>query len=216
MKYKSIIFDLDGTLLDTIEDLADAANKTLGILGFPSHPVEKYNYFIGGGVKKLMERALPEGKRDAETLQKAVEIQQKTYAEHWNKKTKPYLGILELLAEVKQRRITMSILSNKPDDFTKLCVSELLPINFFEIVRGGMEGIPLKPDPASALDISEKLKISPRETIYVGDTDVDIKTALGAGMFAVGVLWGFRQKEELLQAGANKIISSPEELLEIL
>lgn len=215
MKYKAVIFDLDGTLLDTIDDLADAANNTLSEMGFPGHPVESYKTFVGDGVEKLIERALPEANRDNETIKKGVEIQRNQYAQNWDNKTRPYDGVIEVLKELKQKEISVSIFSNKPDDFTKLCVSQFIPVHLLDIVQGARTGVPRKPNPTGALEIAGRLSVLPEETVYVGDTNTDMQTAVSAGMYAVGVLWGFRDKEELVSEGANTIISKPQELLEL-
>lgn len=215
MSYKAVIFDLDGTLLDTIDDLADAANKTLAEIECPQHPVDAYKYFVGKGIENLMKSALPEDKRDAETVKNAVVLQKKNYSENWDNKTKPYDGIIDMLKALNLKNIKISVLSNKPDDFTKMCVSQMLPVHLFSIVQGAREGVPIKPNPTGALEISGRLGILPEETVYVGDTNTDMKTAKSANMFAVGVLWGFRKREELLESGAQKIISKPSEILEL-
>ncbi|MHC4870945.1 MAG: HAD family hydrolase [Planctomycetota bacterium] len=215
MDYKAVIFDLDGTLLDTIDDLADSANDTLDTLGFAPHSVDKYKIYVGDGIEMLVKRALPEANRDEKTVKKAVELQRKSYASKWNNKTSPYEGVIDLLKELKQRGIKSSVFSNKPDDFTKMCVTEFLPVHLLDIVQGARTGVPRKPNPAGALEISGRLSILPEETVYVGDTNTDMQTAVSAGMLPVGVLWGFREEQELKDSGAARIISKPEELLEL-
>ncbi|MHC4883954.1 MAG: HAD family hydrolase [Planctomycetota bacterium] len=216
MAYEAVIFDLDGTLLDTLEDLADSANKTLGEMDAPAHPVEAYKTFVGDGIEQLMKRALPEDRRDEATVAAAVERQRKNYADGWDRSTRPYDGVSELLTGLHQKHVRMGILSNKPDDMTKLCVTQLLPIHLFTIVQGALPGIPRKPNPAPAMEVAGRLDVLPDRILYVGDTDTDMKTAVNAGMYPVGALWGFRSGEELTAAGAKTLLESPTDLLNLL
>lgn len=210
---KAVIFDLDGTLLDTLEDIADAVNAGLAANGFPPHSKETYRTFIGKGADNLVFRALPKEARDEATVKRCLAGFHEVYSRNWNKKTRPYPGIAQLLDALISRGIKLAVLSNKPQRFTSLCVTEQLSRWTFEAVLGASETLPLKPDPAGALEIARRLTIAPKDFIYIGDSAIDIKTARAAGMFAVGALWGFRGREELEQAGAQALIERPEQLL---
>ena len=207
------ILDLDGTLLDTIEDLGDSVNEVLRARGWPEHSYDTYCYYIGDGMEKLVRRSMPEDARaDDAMVAEVLEEYRAAYTRNWNRKTQPFPGILELLAELEERGVRMAVLSNKPHAFTELCVNELLPGAPFEKVYGDREGVPRKPDPGAALAIAEDLGVDPKDTVFVGDTDVDIRTGVGAGMPSIGVLWGFRDEEELRKAGATHIVSEPAEI----
>ncbi len=214
--YRAVVFDLDGTLLDTLQDIASSANRVLGRFGFPQHQLEAYKYFVGDGREALASRILPSSHRDATTVAKVLAGIDSEYGEHWADTTRPYEGITELLQALTVRGIKMTVLSNKPDDSTKLMVSRMLPHWRFELVLGVRPSVPKKPDPAAALEIAERLKIVPSEFLYLGDTDTDMKTAKAAGMCAIGVLWGFRTADELLTSGAKSLICNPLDLLKIL
>jgi len=216
IKFQAILFDLDGTLLDTLADIANATNAALTRLGFPAHPQDSYRYFLGEGMDWLVRRALPEENHDAETLKKCNEAIIAEYGNRWDENTRPYPGIPELLEELDQRGITKAVLSNKPDAFTKKTVEKLLPDFKFEIVRGATPDIPIKPDPAGAIRIADELGIPPRQFIYLGDTNTDMQTASAAGMFAAGALWGFRTAEELSSNGAQVLLSTPLEALKLI
>lgn len=212
-RFQAVLFDLDGTLLDSIDDLADAMNDALGQFGFPGHPTDAYRYFVGEGVEELAARALPEGRRDPATLIQCVQRMRAIYRSRWNVKTHPYPGIPELLDGLAERGLTLTVLSNKPDEFTRAMVDHYFGAWPFARVAGQKDGIPRKPDPAGALEIAKHLQIAPERFLYLGDTDTDMKTARAAGMFAGGVLWGFRGAEELLANGAEILIESPVDLL---
>jgi len=216
VSYRAVLFDLDGTLLDTLEDLADSMNAVLRQLGFPPHPAEPYKYFVGDGVVNLVTRALPEANRDEATVAQAVRLMRRIYGEHWADKTRPYPGIPELLDAVVERGVKMAVLSNKPDDSTKLCVAKLLPSWRFDAVIGQSKAIPPKPDLAGVRAIVARLGVPIEQFLYLGDTNTDMATANGAGMFAVGALWGFRSAEELRGAGARVLIERPADLLVLL
>lgn len=216
MTYKAALFDLDGTLLDTLEDIADSTNRALDYFGFPQHKVEAYKYFIGDGREALAVRALPENHRDTAIVDRLVARMAEEYAKYWSDNTRPYKGIPELLDTLTGRGIIMSILSNKPHDFTELMVSRLLSPWRFQIVAGASPDIPKKPSPSAALDIAKRLKIRPGAFLYVGDSDVDMKTAVSAGMYPVGATWGFRTADELLAGGAKVLIEKPTDLLKLL
>ncbi len=214
MKVRGIIFDLDGTLLNTLADLAEAANQTLEHFGYPAHAVDRYRYFVGDGLSTLIERILPENKKSKEKVQDCIKQFTLEYLERWNKNSAPYPGILEMLTALKNNNIKLAVLSNKPHDFTKLCVAEYFDSKLFAFVFGNREKTIKKPDPAGALEIASLMELSPDEILYIGDTSVDMATGKRSGMITFGVLWGFREIDELLKAGADKIISHPEEIVE--
>ena len=217
MKFKAVLFDLDGTLLDTLQDLADSMNSVLRRFSFASHPLEAYKYFVGDGMATLVRRTLPEPQRNQEaTVATCLTSMKETYRERWRVQTHPYPGIPELLDQLSAREIKISVLSNKPDDFTRLMVKELLPRWHFECVFGERPNVPRKPDPIAALEIAERSRVSPEAFAYLGDTATDMITARAAGMYAVGVLWGFRSAEELTGNGADTLISNPADLLALL
>ncbi len=216
MHFKAVIFDLDGTLLDTLEDIANSANSTLMRYGFPTHELNAYRYFVGEGATTLISRVLPAEKLNDDIIKECVETFREIYAYSWNLNTRPYDGIPELLDALTVRRMNMAILSNKPDDFTKSCVQELLPNWNFEMILGQRDGIPQKPDPFGAHEIAENLGITQAQFLYLGDSGIDMKTAIRAGMSPVGALWGFRSPDELRENGAKAIIERPMDLLSYL
>ncbi|MFW5775538.1 MAG: HAD family hydrolase [Chitinivibrionales bacterium] len=214
--FRGVVFDLDGTLLDTLDDLADSMNRVLEKLGFPIHSVDAYRYFVGEGMYTLAMRVLPEHSRDESIVQQVVSEMRQDYATHWADKTRPYYGIPKMLNQLEDKGVRMAILSNKPDEFTGEVVAKLLPHWKFRVVRGARETVPLKPDPQSALAVAEEMGVDARKLAFVGDTSTDMKTAVAAGMFPVGVLWGFRQAQELTDSGALRLIETPQQLLELL
>ncbi len=216
MRYSAALFDLDGTLLDTLADIADAANTVLDSLGFPTHPTQAYRWMVGAGVRELFQRALPGESRSEGLVERCTADFAEAYGRTWNVKTRPYDGVPELLGELAGRGIRMAVLSNKPDDFTKRCVGFYFPDGTFDHVLGQREGIPRKPDPAGALEIAGSMGIPAERFVYLGDTAVDIRTALAAGMYPVGALWGFRPREELAGAGARALLRRPSDLLAIV
>jgi phosphoglycolate phosphatase len=216
MNFRAVLFDLDGTLLDTLDDLADSTNLALRQLGLPPHPVESYKYFVGDGIDNLARRAAPEDRRDRATLDECVKLTRENYSARWAEKTRPYDGIPDLLEALTERGIPMAVFSNKPDEFTQLCVARLLPDWRFDTVLGAVPTRPKKPDPAGALQIAKRLQLDPAAMVYLGDTDTDMQTAVAAGMFPVGALWGFRTAEELRGNGARVLIERPGDLLRIL
>jgi phosphoglycolate phosphatase len=215
--FKAVIFDADGTLLDTLQDLADSMNSTLAHFGFPVHETDKYKYFVGDGMENLVRRALPDSfKTNPVAVSECSEMMRQIYGRNWKEKSRPYPGIPELLDALTERGIIMTILSNKPDEFMQRVIKELLPSWRFEIVMGERPSVPRKPDPASALEIAECLRIKPENFLYLGDTATDMITANAAGMFAVGALWGFRTAGELISSGAKRLIEAPPELLDLV
>ncbi|MBD3307456.1 HAD-IA family hydrolase [candidate division KSB3 bacterium] len=217
MAYKAVLFDLDGTLLDTLEDLANSMNRVLAAQGFPTHPIDAYRYFVGDGLQMLVARTVPEEQRSDEVvINESIRRFNADYGQSWNIKTRPYEGVPEMLDTLGTRGLPLAILSNKPHAFTQHCVSALLADWPFAVVLGQREGIPRKPDPAGAVEIAEMLNVLPAEFLYLGDTGTDMQTAVAAGMFPVGVLWGFRTREELQQNGAQVLLDRPADLFSLL
>ncbi len=209
---KAVIFDLDGTLIDSLEDIAINANKVLRQLNCPTHSLEQYKHFVGDGAKVLMQNAMPKY-ISKNYLEEALELFKEFYEQNLHSHTKLYHGIKPLLVNLVEQNIPLAILSNKPDKFTKLYVETLLPDIPFVVVSGQQESVEKKPHPAGALDIAKKFQIDPKDIYFVGDTATDMKTAKNANMVAVGVSWGFRTIKELQDNGADFIIKKPEELL---
>lgn len=215
MTFDSVLFDLDGTLLDTLDDLADSMNNSLTKHNLPAHPTEAYKTFVGDGVEILTRRALGDAYEEA-LAATVLEGMKAEYAKRWDNKTKPYDGICEMLTSLSQKGLKLAVLSNKPHNFTKLCVERFLGDFAFDIVQGVSDDCPAKPDPSGALMVAKTLDVSPEKFAYLGDTNTDMKTANAAGMFSIGVTWGFRSAEELLENGAKALINHPSELLKII
>jgi phosphoglycolate phosphatase len=213
MPRHAVIFDLDGTLLDTLEDLADSTNAALAELGLPGHPLSSYKQFVGDGIENLVRRAIGQERLNQALLVRGIELARRYYSACWAQKSGPYSGIPELLDDLTVRKIPMAVLSNKPDEFVRLCVSRLLPKWHFQAVQGATPELARKPDPKGALMIASQMGISPNEVLYLGDTNTDMQTAIAAGMFPVGALWGFRTAEELLSTGAAALVKTPVEVL---
>jgi phosphoglycolate phosphatase len=216
MQFKAILFDLDGTLLDSLEDLGNAVNRLLAERGFPTHDLDRYRYFVGDGAMMLITRALPKQKRKNDVIQACVDEFQKDYSQNWNVKTRLYDGIAEMLDELTALKLKLAVLSNKPHKFTKQCVDAFLSNWGFKIVLGQRDEVPRKPSPEGALEIAEHLNTKPENILYLGDSGVDMQTAVAAGMFPAGVLWGFRSGKELKDAGAKALLERPLEILSLL
>ena len=210
---RAVIFDLDGTLLDTLEDIADSTTSILAQRHFPTHGLDDYRRYVGDGVTMLIERALPEGKRTAPTIHECVQAFRDEYALNWNNKTKPYPGIYEMLNALTARQVKLAVLSNKPDDFTKRCVPEYFSQWPFHMVIGLNDSTPPKPDPTGARQIAARLNIKPAEILFLGDSGTDMKTAISAKMLPVAALWGFKPRAELEHDGVQAFIDHPKELL---
>ena len=213
---KAIIFDLDGTLLDTLEDIAISANFALTTLGFNAEPIEKYRYFVGEGVFKLFENIFAKTPQTQEVIQEAVRLFESHYAKQFNQNTKLYDGVSKMLTFLQTRGFKMAILSNKPDSFTKMCAVKYLRSWKFDVVFGARNGVPRKPHPQGALDISTLLEIEPHRCYYLGDTMIDMQTANSAGLIALGALWGFREEDELREHGAKHLVKTPSEVIKLL
>lgn len=217
MKFNAVIFDLDGTLLDSLADLANTLNSVLANNNLPTHATEKFRYLVGYGMSELVRKALPRDLQSRKELIERLKLEmQEHYAKTWKDNTIPYPGIPELLDWLDTTAIKKGVLSNKPDRFTKLCVETLLSPWKFDMVTGHHPGISHKPDPQGAIWMAEKMGIDPSMILYVGDSEVDMLTANAAGMYPLGVLWGFRKKEELLESGAKTLVEKPEEIIELL
>ena len=217
MKYPctAIFFDLDGTLLDSVQDLSDATNAALRAFGLPEHPVHAYNYFVGDGFEMLIQRATP--KDTAPELRQHIMQQAKeAYRQNWANTSKPYAGIPEMLSELQARNLPLAVLSNKPHEFTLLTMQHFFPSICFARIQGSPPGLRAKPDPALALKMLQELGLEAQQVLFMGDTGVDMITAVHAGMLPVGVLWGFRTEEELRQHGARLILSNAMELFEYI
>ncbi len=213
MEKRLVIFDLDGTLLDTIADLATAVNFALRVYGHPEHEVDEYRYFVGDGIRKLVERALPVEARTTGHIDEVLGYFRQYYMRHCEDLTAPYTGIVELLKELQSRGVMLAVASNKFQVGTESLVKRYFPDINFVAVLGQREGVPVKPNPQIVFDIMRVANVAPHEVLYVGDSGVDMQTAVSAGVTAVGVLWGFRTADELLQNGAGSLASIPREIL---
>ncbi len=211
-----MIFDLDGTLLNSLEDLADSMNQTLSVFGLPQHPVDAYRFFVGDGIENLVRRAAPRSANNPELMTNILRGMRDEYKKRWSNKTRPFDGVPELLDRLTDKKIKMAVYSNKPHEFTELCVTKLLTDWKFDLIIGVNQDNPRKPDPSVPLRIAEAFRIKPKDFLYLGDTSTDMQTALAAGMVPVGALWGFRSKEELLASGTKTVIEHPSQLMGLL
>ncbi|MEI6613679.1 MAG: HAD family hydrolase [Chrysiogenales bacterium] len=216
MKYSAVLFDLDGTLLDSLEGIALAMNAVLAEQGWPTHSTSAYASMVGNGIEEMVASAIGSHRADEETMKTLVSDYRRHYSRLWLQHSPPYPGIEELLAFRVKKGIALAVLSNKRDDFFKSMVAHFFPKIKFAEVRGVLTGIAQKPDPSGALDIAKKLAMAPESFLYLGDTDVDMQTAGAARMFAGGVAWGFRSVAELKTAGARKIFDHPREVIAFL
>ena len=207
--YKAVLFDLDGTLTDTLSDIAEAMNRALRLHGLPEWNVEDYRYLVGNGARVLASRCVRERQDMAESIRRTY---QAWYETHNLVDTRPYDGVPQMLSALAEKGIKLAVFSNKPDADTKRVVRHFFPDVPFEVVRGQMEGVPVKPDPAGALMIAREMGLPPGDFLYLGDTNVDMQCAIAAGMHPVGALWGFRTEEELRQSGAEYLIAHPGDL----
>ncbi|MFT8887679.1 MAG: HAD family hydrolase [Ethanoligenens sp.] len=212
--YLACIFDLDGTLADSLRDLAEASNHALAAQGYPTHEIERYRYFVGNGIPKLIERVLPQDACTPEILNRTRAIFDTYYEVHRLDHTAPYEGIVPLLDSLHEKGVKLAVVSNKPDVFAKKIVTTLFGDRFHPVF-GNRPDVPRKPDPAAALEAATMLGVQPEECLFLGDSGVDMKTAEAAKMTGVGVLWGFRDRDELLENGAKRLLARPEELLEL-
>ena len=216
MKFDAVIFDLDGTLLDSLEDIAAAANLVLSELNKPTHPIADYKELVGDGLAMLFQRALPECEGHPELKEDCLRRFEAAYSDCWNSRSKPYDGIEDLLKMLNEGSVSLSVLSNKADAFTKRCVQYYFESVRFEQVLGQTERFPRKPDPASAKWLAAQFAVDIDRIAYVGDTNTDMKTALAGGFYAIGVTWGFRPESELRAAGAMHICNDVNQLSDCL
>ncbi|WP_455381974.1 HAD family hydrolase [Salinispira pacifica] len=215
-EFRAVLYDLDGTLLDTIGDISAAANSVLRRHGYPTHDPEEYRTLVGWGLAELMRRCIPEEELTQQLLDSCTAEFKAEYAAHPVARTHPYEGVIAVVRELKRRGYAQAVLSNKAHEITTIIVERMLPAGVFEIVQGHKSSVPAKPDPQAALAICEALRLRPPQVLYVGDTAVDMETARSANMVAYGVSWGFRGPKEMIDAGAAHIINSPFELLDLL
>ena len=215
MKYKGIIFDLDGTLVNSLEDISDAMNTVLTNLNYPTHTYDTYQYFIGSGLRNLVSKALPASNNSEDQIETCFQNMITEYREICTLKTKPYEGIVELLDTLVSQNIKLAVFSNKADELTKKIATEIFP-DYFDAAVGLSTEALKKPNPFEAIEISKSWNLSPEEILFVGDSDIDMLTAKNANMFPVGVSWGYRTEEELKTSGAKLVINNASELIEIL
>ena len=214
MHLRAALFDLDGTLLDSLHDLGAAMNHALATHGLPVHPLSNHRRFVGEGVRVYVARAVP---ADRQELHEAVLTTYKAfYAEHMLDQTRPFPGVPAVLARLRSQGMKLAVLSNKADATTRQLVAALLPDVRFDAVYGERDGVPRKPDPTAALGIAAELDVKPEHCAFIGDTAVDMDTARAAGMYGVGVTWGFRDVEELQAHGARVLARTADELLQAL
>lgn len=210
----AVIFDLDGTLLNTLGDLRAATNHALEVRGLPPHSMEEIRQFIGNGIRLLICRAMPEGTPEAE-IDAALDDFKAYYAAHIHDRTVPYDGIPQLLTALRKRGVKVAVLSNKIDSASRQLIEYFFP-GKTDVVFGEHVGVPRKPDPTSCRMVMQQLGVQPEQVLYVGDSGTDMQTAKNAGLYAVGVTWGFRSKEVLLEYGADILVHRPEQILQIL
>ena len=207
---KAVLFDLDGTLTNTLQDIADAMNRALRLHGLPEWPLEAYRYLVGDGAKKLAERAV----RERQELALAVQKEYQAYYEtHTMVTTKPYDGVPEMLRALEEQGYKLAVFSNKPDADTKNVVAHFFPEVGWSVVRGQVAGVPVKPDPTGAFAAAEAMGVSPDEVLYLGDTSIDMACARNAGMHPVGAVWGFRTAQELTDSGAEWLACHPADIV---
>ena len=214
--YKTVVFDLDGTLLNTIDDLADAGNRVCAARGWPQHTVEEYKYFVGNGIPKLVERFSPPEARTPAILADTLAAFQADYGAHLRDKTAPYPGMPALLARLKAAGVQLAVFSNKADPLARQVVADYFDAALFDAVRGALPGVPTKPAPQGTLALMQAIGADPAATLYVGDSNVDVDTAHNAGLPCCGVLWGFRTRQELTDAGAEHLAADAEELWNVI
>jgi phosphoglycolate phosphatase len=215
MKFKGIIFDLDGTLVNSLEDISDAMNTVLTNLNYPTHTYDTYQYFIGSGLRNLVSKALPASNNSEDQIETCFDCMITEYREICTLKTKPYKGIIELLDNLASKNIKLAVFSNKADELTKKIAVEIFP-DYFDAAVGLSTEELKKPNPLEAIEISKNWNLKTEEILFVGDSDIDMQTANNANMFAVGVSWGYRTEQELKNSGAKLVINNPSELIEIL
>jgi phosphoglycolate phosphatase len=212
----AFIFDLDGTLLDTLEDIAGAVNRVLRQQGFPEHEPQDYKTFVGEGAEMLIRRALPPAERHEKTIAFSLEAYLKDYGANWDKHTTPYAGIPDMLDAINRTGLKMAVFSNKPHVFTVKCVERFLSKWKFVRVAGHSSRFPKKPDPAGALVIANSMQEDPEQIVFMGDSATDMQTAVRAAMFPLGVAWGFRPVSELMENGCRFLAMQPKDVIQFL
>ncbi len=212
---KAVLFDLDGTINNTVNDIAASGNYALAKHGFPTHPADSFKLFAGSGTYIMLQRAMPEEHKNDGSVELIIDDYLAHYSVHSMDTTAPYDGIRELIDEIKSRGYKMAVVTNKPDAVAKQLLSDMFP-GKFDVVIGQMDGMPVKPDPAMPLLAMKELGVTAEECVFVGDSGVDIETGKNSGAYPIGVLWGFRGREELLASGSKELIEKPCELLDIL
>ena len=213
--FRNVIFDLDGTLLNTLDDLGDAGNYVCRQMGWPEHSIESYKYFVGNGMEKLVERFTPESCRTPEALKAAYDIFMPYYNEHKEDKTVPYDGIPGMLLRLKQAGVNIAVLTNKAHHLAGPVMERYFP-GVFPFVQGALPGKPTKPDPTLLRELMECMGAGEEDTLFVGDSNVDIRTAKNGGLTGCGVLWGFRGRDELLAEGADYLVETADQLAELI
>lgn len=212
---KAVLFDLDGTLVNSLGDLASSTNYALSKFGFPARKTDEYKYFAGDGIPKMLERALPEGHKDKETVEKMLPYFFEHYSVHYADKSYAYEGVKELILSLKNMGIKVAVVTNKAQEMADIVISKFYG-NLFDLILGKREGIPAKPDPAAAFMAMDILGVKPDECVFIGDSGMDVATGVNSGAYPVGELWGFRKRDELVLNGAASIIEKPEQLLNII
>lgn len=212
---KAVLFDLDGTLVNSLADLADSTNFALKGLGFPTHETEEYKYLVGDGIPKLIERALPKGEKTEENINKCLSLFMARYREHYFDKTDAYGGIKDLLCSLRAEGVKIAVISNKAQEMAQKVVDKVFG-DIFDAVAGKREGYKTKPDPALTLEVIKELGVTPRSSVLVGDSGMDMAAAVNAKITGIGVLWGFRTETELRQNGADYIADTPAQILNII
>ncbi len=213
---KAVLFDLDGTLVNSLADLANSVNFALTQFGFPTHETEKFKYFVGDGMAKLIERVLPENKKDNEIKAQVLDTFMNHYRMHYADKTIAYDGIEELVKQLADNDLKLAVVSNKAQDMAVEVTLKVLKGLQFDIVCGKREGYPTKPDPTLTLEIIKELGVKSEDCVFIGDSGMDMAVAKNANLKSIGVLWGFRTEEELSVNGADYIVNHPSEILDII
>lgn len=212
-KVSAVLFDLDGTLVDSLRDIGESMNAVLAARKMSTHPLDAYRSFVGDGMARLAERALPEDLRgDAGLARNLVEEMREEYARRWRTHATPYPGVPEMLLNLAEAGFRLGVLSNKPEAFTREMVDFVFPDIAWSAVRGAREGVPVKPSPEAPREMLRVWGLEPEETLYVGDTDTDMLTARNVGMPSAGVAWGFRDRAELEAAGATHVVDHPAQI----
>lgn len=213
--FSCVIFDLDGTVLDTLDDLANSVNWVCERHGWPTHERDAYKYFVGNGMVKLLERATPDEAKQPGLWEQVQEQFHDYYRQHKADNTRPYDGMERVLNRLKEAEVSIAVLTNKPHTAAQPIMEQYYP-GVFPEVQGALPGVPVKPDPTLLQQLMERMGAKPESTLFVGDSNVDIQTAKNGGLFSCGVLWGFRTRQELEGEGADVIAARPEDLLSII